>query len=68
MEDNYEKLCDELGYLIPTQVKRTIIVLRKEPQNLQREIRYLEDLIDVRDKICDITRNYSLLKETEDKY
>ena len=60
MEDNCEELCEELSDMIPTQVKRTIIVLWKEPQNFQREIRYLEDLIDMRDKVCNITRNNSL--------
>lgn len=65
MKDNYGELCEELSDMIPTQVKRTIIVLRKEPQNLQREIRYLEDLIDLRNKVCDMARNSSLLKETE---
>ena len=65
MDDSYEELCEALRDMIPTQVKRTIIMLRKDPQNLQREIRYLEDLIDLRNKVCDIARNYSLLKETE---
>jgi len=60
MEDNCEELCEELSDMIPPQVKRTIIVLWKEPQNFQCEIRYLEDLIDMRDKVCNITRNNSL--------
>jgi len=65
MEDNYEELYEALKDMIPTQVKRTVIVSRKDPQNLQSEIRYLEDLIDIKDKLWDIVRDYSLLKETE---
>lgn len=65
MEDNHKELYEALKDMIPTQVKRTIIVWKKEPQNLQWEIRYLEDLIDLKDKLWDIVRNDSLLKETE---
>ena len=65
MGDNYKELYEALKDMIPTQVKRTIIVWKKEPQNLQWEIRYLEDLIDLKDKLWEIVRNDSLLKETE---
>jgi len=65
MQDNYEELYEALKDMIPTQVKRTGIVLRKEPQNLQWEIRYLKDLIDLRDKVCGIARTGSFMKETK---
>ena len=65
MEDNYKESYEALKDMIPRQVKRTIIVWKKESQNLQWEIRYLEDLIDLKDKLWDIVRNDSLLKETE---
>jgi len=64
MNDDYEELCNILSEAIPTQVRRTIIVSKKEHEKLEHEIRYLEDLIDLRDKVCGITRS-GLLKETK---
>ena len=65
MDDDYEQLCNILSKAIPTQVHRTIIVSEKEHAKLAREIRYLKDLIDLRDKVCGIARTGSFMKETK---
>ena len=67
MTDDYEQLCDILSKAIPKQVRRTIIVSQKEHERLANEIRYLDSLIDLRDKVCSIARTCSLLKETKHK-
>ncbi|MGH9876274.1 MAG: hypothetical protein ACRD5H_01430 [Nitrososphaerales archaeon] len=65
MKNDYEKLCSILSEAVPTQVRRTIIVSEKEHENLDREIRYLANLIDTRDSVCRIARNHSLLKQSK---
>lgn len=67
MSADYDQLCRILSKAIPKQVRRTIIVSEKEHERLANEIRYLEDLIELRDKVCGIAGTYSLLKETKHK-